>query len=125
MYFTVNKAFTNYFNKFHLSEELKVPILTNKTTTEYTLPIFLNNSGFDNSVFSGPQTLKEYISQYKHQKRNFDLKERHDTDKLDLDAPNKNFFTNNFTVDVFGVYNSQTLIITTMLILDVLCTHSN
>ena len=36
-----------------------------------------------------PQTLKEYISQYKHQKEMFDLKEKHDINKLDQETPNK------------------------------------
>ena len=41
MYFTVNTAFTNYFDKFNLTEELEMPILTNKSTSEFTLPVFL------------------------------------------------------------------------------------
>ena len=68
MYFTVNTAFTNHIDQFNLAEGLKFPILTNKTTSEYTLPIFLNNCGFYDYLFTAPQTLKEYISQYKHQK---------------------------------------------------------
>ena len=44
---------------------------------------------------------KEYISQYKHKKEIFDLKEWHDINELDLETPNKNFFTNNFIMDVF------------------------
>ena len=42
MYFTVNSAFTNYLNEFNLMEELDIPILTNKSTSEVTLPVFLN-----------------------------------------------------------------------------------
>ena len=61
MHFTVNTAFTNYINHLNLTEDLKFPILTNKTTTEYTLLIFLNNSRFDESLSTAPQTLKEYI----------------------------------------------------------------
>ena len=68
---------------------LKPLILTNKTTSEYTLLIFLNNSGFDDSLFTAPQTLKEYISQYKHQKIFFYLKEGQDINELDLETPNK------------------------------------
>ena len=71
MYFTVNTAFTNYIDQYTLTEDLKFPILTNKTISEYTLLIFLNNSGFDDTLFTSPQTLKEYISQHKHQKENF------------------------------------------------------
>ena len=101
MYFTVYTAFTNYIDQFNLTEDLKFPILTNKTTSEYTLLIFLNKSTFDDSLFTAPQMLKEYIAQYKHKKEIFDLKERHDINELDLETPNKNFFTTNFIVDVF------------------------
>ena len=58
MYFTVNTAFTNYTDQFNLTGELKLLILTNKTTSEYILLIILNNSGFDDSLFSAPQMLK-------------------------------------------------------------------
>ena len=66
MYFTINSAFTNYLNEFNLTEELKFPILTNKSTSEITLPVFLNKSTFDEMLLSAPLTLKEYITQYKH-----------------------------------------------------------
>ena len=89
MYFMVNTAFTNYIDQFNLTEELKFPILTNKTTLEYTLPLFLNNSKFNDSLLTALQTLKDYIAQYKHAKEIFDLKERHDIDKLDLETSYK------------------------------------
>ena len=86
--------------------------------------IFLNNSGFNDSLFTAPQTLKEYISQYKHRKEIFDLKERHDINELDLETPNKNFFTNNFIVDVFVFIITIISFITTMIILYILCKHN-
>ena len=124
MYFTVDTAFTNYIDKFKLTEDLKFPILTNKTTSEYTLLIFHNNSRFDDSLFTTPQTLKEYISQYKHQKEIFDLKERHAINELDLETPRKNFFTNNFIMDVFVFIIAIISVMTTMIIIFVLCKHS-
>ena len=42
MYFTINSAFTNYLNESNLMEELDIPILTNKYTSEVTLLVFLN-----------------------------------------------------------------------------------
>ena len=48
-----------------------MPILTNKSTSEFTLPVFLNKSTFDDTLLSAPLTLKEYIAQYKHKKKNF------------------------------------------------------
>ena len=68
MYFTINNAFTNYLNEFNLTEEAEVPILTNKSTLEITLPVCLNKSTFDETLFSAPLTLKEYVTQYKHDK---------------------------------------------------------
>ena len=41
---------------------LKLPILINKTTSEYTLPLFLNNSKFDDSLLITPQMLKGCIA---------------------------------------------------------------
>ena len=42
MYITVNNAFTNYLNEFNLTEELEIPVFTNKSTLEITLAVFLN-----------------------------------------------------------------------------------
>ena len=72
MYFTVNTAFTNYIDQFNLTEELEMPTLTNKSTSEFTLPVFLNKSTFDDTLLSTPITLREYISQYEHEKEIFD-----------------------------------------------------
>ena len=63
MYFTVNTVFTNYIDQFNLMEELEMPIFTNKCTSEFTLSVFPNKSTFDDTLFSAPLTLKEYIAQ--------------------------------------------------------------
>ena len=65
MNFTVNTAFVNYIDQSNLTEMLTYPILTNKMTSKHTLPIFLNDTRFDETLLSAPQTLKECISQYK------------------------------------------------------------
>ena len=100
MYFTLNNTFTNYLNEFNLTEEVEIPIFTNKSTLEITLPVFLNKTKFDESLLSAPLTLKEYIAQYKHDKEIFDLKERHDIDELEKEFANKNFF-NSQVVKIF------------------------
>ena len=71
MYFTVSTTFTNYLDQFNFTEELEFPILTNKTTSEFTLPVFLSKSKFNESLLTNPQTLKNYIAQDKQEKRNF------------------------------------------------------
>ena len=43
-------------------EELDTSIFTNKLTSEVTLLVFLNKSTFDETLFSAPLTLKEYIA---------------------------------------------------------------
>ena len=124
MHFMVNTTFTNYIDQFNLTEDLKYSqILTNKTTSEYTLPIFLNNSKFDDSLMSTSQTLKDYIAQYKHEKEIFDLKERHDIDELDLETSSKNFFTNNFTMDIFVFITAIISVIITVITIYVLCKY--
>ena len=76
MYFTVNNAFTDYLNEFNLTEEVEVPIFTNKTTSEITLSVFLNKTTFNETLLLTPLTLKEYVTQYKHDKEIFDLKKK-------------------------------------------------
>ena len=48
-------------------EELDMPILTNKSTSEFTLPVFLKKSTFDDTLLSALITLKEYVAQYSTQ----------------------------------------------------------
>ena len=120
----MNSAFTNYFNEFNLMKELDIPILTNKSTSEVTLPVFLNKSTFDDTLLSAPLTLKEYIAQYKHNKEIFDLKERHDTDELETEFASKNFFTNNFIIDVFVLITAIISVISTTIIIYTMCKHN-
>ena len=54
----------------------------------------------------------------------FDLKERHDIDELELETPYKNFFTDNFIVDIFTFIIAITLVVTTTVIIYALCTHN-
>ena len=89
MYFTVNNAFTNYLNEFNLTEDVEIPVFTNKSTLEITLPVYLNKTKFDDSLLSAPLTLKEYIAQYKQDKEIFDFKEGHDIDELEKNLQTK------------------------------------
>ena len=124
MYFTINSAFTNYLNEFNLTEELDIPILTNKSTSEVTLPVFLNKSTFDDMLLSTPLTLKEYIAQYKCDKEIFDLKERHDIDEFEIEFVSKNFFTNNFIIDVFVFITALISVTSTIIIIYAICKHN-
>ena len=79
---------------------------------------------FDNTLLSVSLTLKEYINQYKPDSECFyDLKERHDIVELDIEFANKNFFTNNFIVDIFVFLVAIISVITTVIIIYTLCKH--
>ena len=121
MYFTINTAFTNYLSEFNLMGELEIPILTNKSTSEITLPVFLNRSMFDDMQLSAPLTLKGSIVQYKHDKEIFYLKERHDIDELEVEFVSENFFTNNLVLDVFVFVIAIILVISTIVIIYAIC----
>ena len=123
MYFMVNLAFTNYLNDFNLTEEISISTIRNKSTSEVTLMVFLNKSKFDESLLSAPLTLKEYISKYKHEKEIFDLKEKHDTEQLEKEFANKNFF-NSKIVKIFKFMVAMIFIIVTVVAVYVLCKHN-
>ena len=124
MYFTVNSAFTNYLNEFNIMEELDTPILTNKSTSEVTLPVFLNKSMYDETLLSTPLTLKEYIAQYKCDNEIFDLKERHDLDELEIELVSKNIFTNSFIIDVFVFIIAIISVISAIIIIYAIYKHN-
>ena len=123
MYFTVNLAFTNYLNDFNLTEEISIPTITNKSTSEVTLPLFLNKSKFDESLLSSPLTLKEYISQYKCDKEIFDSKKKHDIEELEKEFANKNFF-NSKIVKIFKFVVAIISIIATVVTIYAICKHN-
>ena len=75
-------------------------------------------------LLSAPLTLKEYITQYKHDKEIFDLKERLDIDELETEFASKNFFTNNFIIDVFEFITAIISIISTIVIIYAICKHN-
>ena len=53
---------------------------------------------FDSGLLAAPRNLKDFIHQYKCKKDIFDLHEGHVTTDL---TTNKNFFFNNYIMDVF------------------------
>ena len=99
IYFTVNTAFINYLNQFpNLTVSLKFLTIKNKTIFEQILPIFLNISKFDSTLLTASSNLKEFIHWYINDKEIFDLQKGHDSTEL---STNKNFFSENYIVEVF------------------------
>ena len=69
MYFMVNTAFVNYLD--NLTNSLHYPLLMNRTTHEQILPISLQSFDFDTDLLKAPKTLKGFVHQFQHKKRNF------------------------------------------------------
>ena len=116
-------SFVNYLDQFcNLTESLEFPIIKNKTTFEQTLPISLNISKFDPILLTASNNLKEFINSYINNKEIFDFQERHDSMELKLNT-NKDFFSDNYIVDISLFITAVISLLVTTLIVYLLCKH--
>ena len=121
MYFMVNTAFVSYLDQFTiLTESLESLIIKKKTTFKQALPISLNVSKFDSDLLTAPRNLKDFIHQPNCKKEIFDLNERQDTTDL---ATNRNFFSDNYIVDIFLFITAIISPPITTLAIYLLCKH--
>ena len=122
MYFTINMAFANYLDMFpNLSDSF--PLIKDKTSYEQPFSINLSIPDFDRSLLHVHTNLKSFVQDYTKNKEFFDLEERHvSTIKL-LNHSNKNFFSNNYIIDIFMFTSSVISIISTTLIIYLFCKH--
>ena len=120
MYFTINIALTNYLEMFpNFTDSLQTPLIRNRTMFKQTLPIIFNVSQFDKSLLHASTDLKDFMNQYTKRKEIFDLQERHDS----TFNTNKNFFSNNHILDIFVFISSIISLISTTLIIYLICKH--
>ena len=119
MYFTINMAFANYLDIFpNLTESFL--LIRNRTTYKQTLHLNLSISGFDKSLLHVSTNFKVFVESYAKDKEIFDLKERHVSTTLNT---SKNFFSNNYIMDIFMFAFSIISLISTILIIYLLCKH--
>ena len=104
------------------TDSLKAPILLNRTTYEQTLPISLPPPEFDSKLLTAPQTLKDFVHQIKQKKKIFDLQERHND--MELESPSKNFFFNNFVLNLFVFVTAIISSLITILVISILYKHT-
>ena len=102
-----------------MTESLKIPIIKNKTTFEQTLLVSLSVSKFNSELLTTPINPKDFIHHYNGRKVIFDLNERFDT-TVELTI-NKNFFSNNYIVDVFLFITAIISVLVTTLAIYLLC----
>ena len=117
-------AFTNYLD---LLPNLTSPSLLIKDRIKYEHPLPLNLSilDFDSSLKHVPTSLKSFMHDYIKHKEIFDLKQRHVSTVESLNNSNKNFFSNNYTVDIFMFTSSVISIISTTVIIYLFCKHQH
>ena len=115
MYFTINMAFTNYLD---MLPNLTMPsLIKDRTTYEHPLPINLTFPIFDNSLQGAATNLKSFMCNYAKNKEIFDLEQRHVSTVESLNNSNKNFFSNNYIVDIFIFTSSIISLISTTLVI--------
>ena len=97
MYFTVNLAFVNYFE--NTIENLCFSISKNWTTQKQILPISVEVFEFDPKLLSTPQTLKDFVAQYKNRR---ELLERKGQQEIEEAKKSSKFgsFLKSFLVDM-------------------------
>ena len=112
-------AFANYLDMFpNLTDSF--PLIKDKTIYKQPLPINLSIPDFDRSLLHAPTNLKNFVQDYAKNKEIFDLEERHVTRTLNS---SKNFFSNNYIVDIFMFASSVVSLISTTLIIYLFCKH--
>ena len=122
MYIMVNTAFVNYLDSLNnLTVSLKTLILLNRTTYKQTSPISLPPAEFDLKLLTAPKMLKDFVHQTQQKKEIFHLQERQTNTELEL--PSKNFFFNNYILDVFSVFTAIISLLVTTIVMSILCKH--
>ena len=122
MYFTINMAFANYLDMF-LNVTESFLLIRDKTTHEQSLPKNLSIPDFDTSLLHSSTNLKHFVQCYAHSKEIFDLKERHISNISNILNSSKNFFSNKYIVDVFVFASSIISLMSTSVIIYLLCKH--
>ena len=122
MYFTINMAFAHYLDMFpNLTDSFQ--LIKDRTMYEQPFPINLSIPEFDISLLHAPTNLKNFVQDYPKNKEIFDLEERHVSTIKSLNHSNKNFFSNNYIVDIFMFASSVISLISTTLIVYLFCKH--
>ena len=89
------------------------------------MPINLSIPDFDRSLLHAPTILKGFMHDYAKNREIFDLKERHVSAVEQLNNSNKNFFSNNYIIDIFMFTSSGISLISTNLIISLFHKHKH
>ena len=121
MYFTVNLAFMNYFEK--AIEDLDIPVLKNWTTQEQILSISVEAFEISPNLHKTPKTLKNVVIQYKNKKKIFELKEKREIERAEKDSKFGSFLKS-FLVDTLLFSAALVTMIITFMVTYTVCGQS-
>ena len=118
MYFTVSLAFVDHLEE--LTETvIDTPIDRNWMHEKQPLPISLESFEINSSLLQAPQTLKDYIKQYREHSKKLHLHQRND----DPDSKFKTFISG-FIADIIGFSTALLTILITLVIIYIVMGHS-
>ena len=100
-------------------------LIKDRTTYKQPLPVNLRIPVFDSSLNYAPTNIKSFMHDYVKSKIIFYFKQRHVSTVKSLNNSNKNFFSNNYIVDIFMFTFSIISIISTTLVIYLFCKHKH
>ena len=121
MYFTVNLAFVNYIDR--AVENLCSEVSTNWTTQEQVLPLSIENFNFNPKLLSAPQTMKDFITQYKYRKEITDKQNKKAIEKAQIGSKLGSFL-DSFIVDMLLFIAALISLVVTLVVMYMVCGQS-
>ena len=124
MYFTINMAFTNNLDMLPNLIDL-LPMIKDRTEYQQPFPLNLSIPDFDSSLTHASTSFKNFMHMYANNKEISDLKQRHVSTVESLHNSNKNFFSNNYIVDIFMFASPIIPIISTTVVIYLFCKYKH
>ena len=121
MYFTVNLAFVNYLEGG--VESLCSEVSMNWTTQEPVLPVSIENFYFNPKLLTAPQTMTDFLTQYKYRKERADKQNQKEIEETQIGSKLGSFL-NSFMVDMLLCMVALLTIVVTLVVMYMVCGQS-
>ena len=104
-------------------ESLRSEISTNWTTQEQILPISIENFEFDPKLFTAPQNMKDFLTQYKYRKEITEKQNQRELEEAKIGSK-LGSFPDSFMVDILLFLAALVTIVVTLVVMYMLCGQS-
>ena len=121
LYFTVDLAFLNYFDK--VIEDLGIPILRNWKTQEQVLPFSVESFEINASLPTAPKTWKDLVKQYKNKKKILELQGHKDEERAKKSSKFGSFL-NSFLAGILLFSAALVTVIIMLVVIYMVCGHN-